>query len=144
MSLCMSFFVGRAVRTPELRHTTASNLAVATFTLAVDLGFGDKRKTNFFNMKAFGKPAESIGRYVKKGSKLVLVCQPNIETWTTKEGRKGSKEFHYVQSWEFAEAKYKAEQSQETHENQQEVDMPTGDQPWANVPDGYGDEVPFV
>ena len=141
MSLCLSIFVGRAVRNPELRHTSTSNMAVATFTLAVDLGYGEKKKTNFFNMKAFGRTAEQIGKYVKKGSKIIVRCEPNIETWTNKEGKKRSVEFHYVQVWEFAEAKYKAEQSQP---NQQEVDMPTDDQPWANIPDGYGDEVPFV
>lgn len=141
MSLCMSIFVGRAVREPELRHTANSNMPVATFTLAVDTGYGDKKRSSFFNIKAFGKPAESISKYVKKGSKLILRCEPCTETWTNREGKKYTKDFHYVQSWEFAEAKYKAEQSQS---QEQEVDMPTGDQPWANVPDGYGDEVPFV
>jgi single-strand DNA-binding protein len=41
--------------------------------LAVSEGFGDKQKTHYFNVVAFGKTAETIANYTNKGSKILLI-----------------------------------------------------------------------
>jgi single-strand DNA-binding protein len=40
--------------------------------LAVNEGYGDKQKSHYFNVVAFGKTAELIANYTIKGSKILL------------------------------------------------------------------------
>lgn len=66
--------VGRLARDPEVRYTQ-SQMAVCTFTLAVDRA-GAKRDdpnaqtADFPRCTAFGKTAENMSKYLHKGSKV--------------------------------------------------------------------------
>ena len=71
MNKCI--FVGRTTRDVELRYTQSANpLAVGRTSIAVESGYGDKKKTRFFNISAFGEKAETMGQFVKKGTKIIL------------------------------------------------------------------------
>jgi single-strand DNA-binding protein len=62
--------VGRLTKDPELRYTN-SNIAVATFTLAVDRGFKNaagEKETDFIPIVTWKKSAENVGKYLHKGS----------------------------------------------------------------------------
>jgi single-strand DNA-binding protein len=62
--------VGRLTKDPELRFT-ASNIAVVTFTLAVNRNFtaqDGKNEADFIQCVAWRKTAENVGKYVRKGS----------------------------------------------------------------------------
>jgi single-strand DNA-binding protein len=62
--------VGRLTKDPELRFT-ASGVAVATFTLAVDRSFKNangEKETDFINCVVWRKPAENVANFLKKGS----------------------------------------------------------------------------
>jgi single-strand DNA-binding protein len=62
--------VGRLTRDPDLRKT-ASGLAVASFTLAVDdsrKGPNGEKQTIFMNISIFGNSAENVAKYTRKGS----------------------------------------------------------------------------
>ena len=64
MNKCI--FVGRTTRDVELRYTQSANpLAVGRTSIAVERGYGDKKKTSFFNISAFGETAETMGQFVK-------------------------------------------------------------------------------
>ena len=67
--------MGRLTKDPELRHT-ASNTAVATFTLAVDRG-GKKTEgqqtADFIDIVAWESKAEFAAKWFHKGQ-LVAVC----------------------------------------------------------------------
>lgn len=63
---------GNLTKNPELRFTT-NGKAVATFAIAVNEGYGDKKQTNYFNIVAWGKIGENVANYLDKGSK-VLIC----------------------------------------------------------------------
>ena len=78
--------IGRLTRDPEVRYTAETQLAVARFSLAIDDGYGEKKRTNFPNIVAFGKTAESCEKFISKG-KLVCV-QGKIQTgsYKNKEG----------------------------------------------------------
>lgn len=56
---------GRLVRDPEVRYTS-DQMCICTFTLAVDRHDKDKH-TDFPRITVFGKQAENIERYCKKG-----------------------------------------------------------------------------
>ena len=62
--------VGRLTRDPELRRT-ASGLAVASFTIAVDdsrKGPNGEKQTIFMPVSVFGNAGENVAKYTRKGS----------------------------------------------------------------------------
>jgi single-strand DNA-binding protein len=63
--------IGRLTRDPELRFTQ-SGKAVANFSIAVDREFSKEKKTDFFRVSVWGKPAENVSNYMTKG-RLVAV-----------------------------------------------------------------------
>ena len=60
--------VGRLTKDPEIRYTAGTQMAVATFNLAIDRPSKDKEKhTDFPRVTVFGKQAENCERFLKKG-----------------------------------------------------------------------------
>lgn len=82
--------IGRLTRDPELRHT-ASGVAAASFTLAVERDFkrdnGD-RETDFIDIVAWQNTAEFVSKYFTKGRMAVVSGRLQIRSWTDKEGSK--------------------------------------------------------
>ena len=79
--------IGRTTRDIELRYTTGENpLAVAHFTLAVDRRKSDD--TDFIPCTAWGKRAEMMERWVKKGHKISVTGNIRSGSYTNKEGQK--------------------------------------------------------
>lgn len=60
---------GNTGRDAELSFT-AGGQAISKFSLAVSEGFGDKERTMWVNVVAFGKLAESLNPYITKGAKI--------------------------------------------------------------------------
>lgn len=81
MNSCI--FIGRVTRDPEVRHTE-SQMAVATFSIAIDRGKkdGESKGADFPRITVFGKTAENCERFLKKG-RLVGV-QGRIQTGSYK------------------------------------------------------------
>lgn len=79
--------IGRLTRDPELRYTT-SQMAVATFTLAIDRPTkADKEKeTDFPRVKAFGKTAENCEKYLAKGRMVAVQGSLQTGSYTNKDG----------------------------------------------------------
>lgn len=63
--------VGHVGRTAEMR-VTPNGKEVTSFSVACQDGFGDNKKTIWYNVEAWGKTAEICNQYVQKGM-LVLV-----------------------------------------------------------------------
>jgi len=74
--------VGRLTKDPELKHTNSNNIAVVSFTLAVNRPFSsnqsgqgqneNQQTADFINCIAWRRQAEVIAQYMNKGS-LVAV-----------------------------------------------------------------------
>ena len=78
--------IGRLTKDVDLRYTP-QELAVARFTIAIDDGYGEKKKTDFISVVAFGKQAENCEKFLAKG-RLVGV-QGKIQTGSyEKDGKK--------------------------------------------------------
>lgn len=121
MGFCMSVFCGNVTRDFDLKETNSDNpMAIATSDLGVDTGYGDKKKANYFHLKAFGKTAQNMAKHVKKGTKIMVRCEPNQERWQGKNGKWHVTEFHYVQEWWFAESKHEASGSSEQPQEDQQ------------------------
>lgn len=82
--------MGRLTRDPELRHTQ-SNIAVASFTLAVDRGYSkdkSERQTDFIDIVAWRGTAEFVSKYFTKGQMAAVTGRLQIRDWQDKEGNK--------------------------------------------------------
>src|SRR5688572_10229787 len=81
---------GNLTRDPELRYTP-SGLAIAKFGLAVNRKWKDgqtgeqKEEVTFVDVDAFGKQAELIGQYLKKGQPLLVEGRLRLDTWEEKQ-----------------------------------------------------------
>ena len=67
------FLIGRLTREIDLRYTTDSQTAVARFTVACDRGKdkdGNDRGADFISCVAFGRRAEILERFVRKGHRI--------------------------------------------------------------------------
>ena len=101
-----TIFVGRTTKDIEVKYTQGSNpMAIGKFSIAVDSGYGDKKKTNFFNCTAFGKTAETFEKYVLKGTKICIECEANQNQYTDKNGNKINTVDFIVRSFEFCESR---------------------------------------
>lgn len=77
--------IGHLGRDPETRNTTSGTL-VFSATLAVNTGFGDKKRTTWWNVSAFGKTAETLERFnLAKGAAIGFTGEPSNREWTDKE-----------------------------------------------------------
>jgi single-strand DNA-binding protein len=86
--------MGNLTRDPELRYTPNGS-AVASFAIAVNRRYkvdNEKREeTSFFDIVFFGKPAEIIAEYMKKGRPLLVEGRLQQRRWETDDGQKRSK-----------------------------------------------------
>lgn len=96
--------LGRLAADPEVRYT-GTGKAVVEFTLAVDRGFGENKKTSFINCIAWEKRAETIGNTLTKGRKVLVEGPWAQQSWETTEGQKRRKEYCLVESFEYADSK---------------------------------------
>lgn len=80
-------FDGRLAADPSLRYTPSGE-PVLSFRVASDIGFGERKTTNWFNCQIWGKQAESLKNYLKRGSPVTVYGQLTLREWQDKEGIK--------------------------------------------------------
>lgn len=80
--------IGRLTRDPDVRYNPNTQLAVATFTVAIDrpVRAGAEKQTDFPRVTVFGRQAENCERFLAKG--LLVGIQGRIQTgsYTNKDG----------------------------------------------------------
>ena len=84
------FLIGRLTRDPELRYTS-SNLANMRCSLAVDRQYareGEERGTDFINIVAFGQRAETMNKYLTKGSQIAVDGRIQTGSYDGTDGKK--------------------------------------------------------
>lgn len=63
--------IGNLTKDVELRYTK-NNIAVASYTIAVNTGYGELQETNYINITTWGKAGEFVNKYFKKGQAIAL------------------------------------------------------------------------
>ena len=53
-------------------NVTKKDILVGKFTVAVQIGYGDNSKTQFYPVVLFGNRVESLQKYLLKGTKVVI------------------------------------------------------------------------
>lgn len=82
--------MGRLTKDPEIRYTQ-SQVAVASFTVAVDRDFTEKgaeKQTDFIDCVAWRNTANFVHQYFAKGSMAVVSGRLQLRDWTDKNGNK--------------------------------------------------------
>lgn len=96
---------GNVAKDPEVR-TTPNGVQVASFSVPVDVGFGDKRSTIWFNAVAFRDKAEFVSKFLKKGSSVHVTGTLSERSWDDKEtGQKRTKQELIVDTINFLNSK---------------------------------------
>ncbi|MDY3618768.1 single-stranded DNA-binding protein [Agathobaculum sp.] len=83
-----AILMGRLTRDPELRHTQ-SNMAVCSFSLAIDRGRKDQngeRQTDFIDCVAWGRQAEFVAQWFTKGAMAIVVGRIQSRRWQDQNG----------------------------------------------------------
>lgn len=96
--------LGRLTRDVELNQTTTGT-ECAKFGFATSNGFGDKKKTVFVDITAWGKTAIFVNTYFKKGNEVLIEGRLDFDTWESKEGEKRSKLYVQAEKINFAGGK---------------------------------------
>lgn len=81
--------IGRLTRDPEVRYVPESQLAVASFTVAIDRPprKDGAKQTDFPRVTVFGKQAENCERYLTKGRLVGVQGRLQTGSYTNKEGQ---------------------------------------------------------
>ncbi len=104
----MNFFIGlgRIVRDVNVQYTSSSKV-YAKFTIAIDRPYrkDQPKETDFINCTAFGKTAETIGNYFRKGSRILVRGRLQISSYTGKDGVKKTSADILVSDFSFIDSK---------------------------------------
>ncbi|MFC1781202.1 single-stranded DNA-binding protein [Planctomycetota bacterium] len=97
--------LGNLTRDPQLSYTP-SQTAVVDFGLAVNRRWtsqdgSQKEETCFVDCRAFGKSAENINKFCKKGNPLFIEGRLIFDSWTANDGSKHSKHRISVENFQF-------------------------------------------
>ena len=79
--------IGRLTKDVELRYT-GDQMAVARFTMAIDDGYGDSKKTNFIPVVVFGKSAENCEKFLAKGKMVAVEGKIQTGSYEKQDGTK--------------------------------------------------------
>jgi single-strand DNA-binding protein len=97
--------IGNLTRDPQLSYLP-SQTAVVDFGLAVNRRWtgkdGEKKEeTCFVDCTSFGRPAETINKYLTKGRPVFVEGRLTFNSWTAQDGTKRSKLKVTVENFQF-------------------------------------------
>ena len=102
--------MGNLTRDPEVRYTS-SGTAIAKLGIAVNRYWSNKdgqkqEETTFVDVDAFGRQAETIGQYLKKGRPIMVEGRLKLDQWDDKQtGQKRSKLGVVLDRFEFIDSR---------------------------------------
>ncbi len=103
--------MGNLTRDIELRYLPNSNTAVANLGLAVNRRFrtgdGEQREeTTFVDCEAFGRTAETMSQYLKKGRPVFIEGRLKLDQWQDRDsGQNRSKLKVVVENFQFIDSR---------------------------------------
>ena len=98
--------LGNLTRDPELRVPASTGNAICKLGLAVNRRYntrdGEQREeTTFVDIDAFGRQAETLAKYCRKGSGLLVEGRLRLDQWETQQGEKRSKLNVVLENFQF-------------------------------------------
>jgi single-strand DNA-binding protein len=105
---------GNLTRDPELRYTP-KGMAIAKIGLAINRRWSNeageqKEEVTFVDVDAFGRQAETIGQYLKKGRPILIEGRLKLDQWDDKQtGQKKSRLGVVLENFQFLDSGNRAE-----------------------------------
>lgn len=102
------FLSGNLTRDPEVKYTP-NGKAVSKFGIAINRRYKSAESgqpdVDFFNLTAWDKTAEFCGRYLRKGSRVLVEGRLQTYSYQTQDGTKRSGVDIQIENIEFASSK---------------------------------------
>jgi single-strand DNA-binding protein len=142
---------GNLTRDPELRYTPKGT-AIARLGIACNRKWKSetgelKEEVTFVDVDAFGRTAETIAQYLKKGRPILIEGRLRYETWEDKQtNQKKSKLGVVLENFQFLDSGRGAEGGEPSGRPAAPTNRPAttpADAPEPDVPPHEGDDVPF-
>ena len=133
--------VGRLTKDVELRYTP-SNVAVATFTLAVNRTFKNEngdREADFINCVMWRQQAENLASWAKKGALIGITGRIQTRSYDNQQGQRVYVTEVVAEQFQLLESKGQGNQEQQKHAQQQTPDFSRQGAPM----DISDDDLPF-
>lgn len=138
--------VGRLTRDPEIRYSQGENAtATARFSVAVNRRFKNAEgnyDADFINCVAFGKTAEFIEKYFRKGMAIGLTGRIQTGSYTNKDGQKVYTTDVVVEETEFVESK--GASSVDNSNTSRPAPNVANNNDFMSIPDEVDEELPFA
>ena len=137
--------IGRLTRDPELRYTAGTQMAVATFTVAIDrpVRAGGEKQTDFPRVTVFGKQAENCEKFLAKGRLVGVQGRLQTGSYTNKDGQRVYTTDVVVENVEFAESKSSSDNNGGFVPSDRPSPSSAAGDGFMNIPDGIDEELPF-
>jgi single-strand DNA-binding protein len=144
---------GNLTRDPELRYTP-KGMAIAKFGLAINRTWKSetgetKEEVTFVDVDSFGKQAELIGQYFRKGKPILMEGRLRLDTWDDKQtNQKRSKLAIVLESFQFIDSNRPGDggamgPSASSRPSRPPVAAPPEGSPESEPPPPAEDDVPF-
>lgn len=146
LGLNKQMIIGNLGKDPEMRFTPEGN-AVASVSIGVGSTWKDKQgvkqeHTEWISCVAFGKLAEVIGKYLKKGSKIYVEGRQKTEKYKGKDGQDKYSTKTVIEQMIMLDSKSKGEQIEAPRHAAVAAQGAAEDFFNDEIP-GFGSDVPF-
>ncbi|HER0864703.1 TPA: single-stranded DNA-binding protein [Streptococcus pyogenes] len=134
--------VGRMTKDAELRYT-ASQVAVATFTLAVNRRFKEQngeREADFINCVIWRQSAENLANWAKKGALIGVTGRIQTRNYENQQEQRVYVTEVVAESFQMLESRNSQQQSGQDNSSQNDNSQPFGN---SNPMDISNDDLPF-
>lgn len=102
--------LGRTTKKPELQISKGGQ-AYTTITIAVDDRGNEKKPVDFIDIRAFGKTADILSKFVDKGQSLYVEAKVKQNVYEKEDGTKNYTIDFILQEFEFVGSNAKKEES---------------------------------
>jgi single-strand DNA-binding protein len=105
MYLNKAFLIGNLTRDPELKAlptgTKVASVSLATNRVWKDQKGARQESTEYHNVVAFGRQAETLAQYAKKGTSLYVEGRLQTRSWDAQDGQKKYRTEIILESFQF-------------------------------------------
>ena len=140
-SLNRVLLMGNLTRDVEVKFT-ANNTAVANIGLALNRRYrsGDeyKEETTFVDCEAWGKTAETMGKYLSKGRPVFIEGRLKLDEWQDRDGNRRTKLVTVVENFQFIDSRPGGGSSGGSRTQEA-----AGSAPSASAPTVSNEDIPF-
>lgn len=133
--------IGHVGRDPEIKYTPGG-MAVATFSVATNDSYKDKEgkvqeRTEWHRIVTFGRTAEVMGEYLKKGQQVYVEGRLQTRTWDDDKGQK-----RYITEIVALSVQFLGRKG-EAGDGSGGGEIPTPSDDYASAPAGEPEDLPF-